>query len=241
MTTSHKNISAILLAAGTGERMGKIFKQFTEAAGFPVLHYSLKSVRDSTQINRIVIVTHPDKFAKTHEIVSKYNMSTPVDIIEGGRTRRESALRGLEHLTGTDTDMVILHDVSRPLITKEMVLAVVEEVSTHKADGAVVGIPAIDLLFQTDPDGYISQAFDKNSFCYGHTPQCFPFEELLKAHHNVPKERLEDVDNVELMKRNRKDVKIRVLRDFHKNHKLTYPHDIDIIESLLKNSDDRGV
>ena len=50
--------TAIVLAAGSGKRMGtKVHKQYLLMGGKPVLYYSLKAFEDSDLIDEIILVT----------------------------------------------------------------------------------------------------------------------------------------------------------------------------------------
>ena len=50
--------TAIVLAAGSGKRMGsKVHKQYLLIGGRPVLYYSLKAFQDSELIDEIILVT----------------------------------------------------------------------------------------------------------------------------------------------------------------------------------------
>ena len=52
-----KQVSAIVLAAGQGKRMGsRIQKQFLDLGGYPVLYYSLKTFEES-QVSQVILVT----------------------------------------------------------------------------------------------------------------------------------------------------------------------------------------
>ena len=53
-----KYCTAIVLAAGSGKRMGtKVHKQYLLMGGKPVLYYSLKVFQDSDLIDEIILVT----------------------------------------------------------------------------------------------------------------------------------------------------------------------------------------
>ena len=59
--------TAIVLAAGSGKRMGtSVKKQYLQLNGKPVLYYALKAFEDSERIQRIIPVsyTHLDVYKR---------------------------------------------------------------------------------------------------------------------------------------------------------------------------------
>ena len=92
-----KKITAIVLAAGSGRRMGgDIPKQYMELSGKPVIYYSLKVFQDSVVDDIVLVVS--DEYIEycRKEIVERYGFSKVNDIISGGRERYDSVRNGLE-------------------------------------------------------------------------------------------------------------------------------------------------
>ena len=67
-------VTAIVLAAGRGTRMGtKIQKQYLDLCGKPVLYYSLHAFQESPLIDEILLVTGEQEIEYCRkEIVEKY-------------------------------------------------------------------------------------------------------------------------------------------------------------------------
>ena len=67
-------VTAIVLAAGRGTRMGtKIQKQYLDLCGKPVLYYSLHAFQESLVIDEILLVTGEQEIEYCRkEIVEKY-------------------------------------------------------------------------------------------------------------------------------------------------------------------------
>ena len=81
-----KKITAIVLAAGSGRRMGgDIPKQYMELSGKPVIYYSLKVFQDSAVDDIVLVVS--DEYIEycRKEIVERYGFSKVTDIkaVEG--------------------------------------------------------------------------------------------------------------------------------------------------------------
>ena len=69
--------TAIVLAAGSGKRMGtKVHKQYLLMGGKPVLYYSLKAFEDSELIDEIILVAgRGEEEYCSEQIVEKYKIS----------------------------------------------------------------------------------------------------------------------------------------------------------------------
>ena len=95
------NSVAVIVAAGTGKRMGgTVKKQYLEIHGFPVLYFTLKAFEESN-IDRIVIVTGKDEVDYVRrEIVEKYGIKKVSRICAGGKERYDSVYEGLKNAAG---------------------------------------------------------------------------------------------------------------------------------------------
>ena len=84
-----KYCTAIVLAAGSGKRMGtKVHKQYLLMGGKPVLYYSLRAFEDSRRIDEIILVcgAGEEEYCR-QEIVEKYEFSEVHKMISGGVER----------------------------------------------------------------------------------------------------------------------------------------------------------
>ena len=82
-------VTAIVLAAGRGTRMGtKIQKQYLDLCGKPVLYYSLHAFQESPLIDEILLVTGEQEIEYCRkEIVEKYQLTKVRKILAGGAER----------------------------------------------------------------------------------------------------------------------------------------------------------
>ncbi|WP_278360804.1 IspD/TarI family cytidylyltransferase, partial [[Ruminococcus] torques] len=90
--------TAIVLAAGSGKRMGtKVHKQYLQLCEKPVLAYSLQAFQQSDLIDEIILVVGKgeEEFCRT-EIVEKYGFFKVQKIICGGEQRYHSVWNGLK-------------------------------------------------------------------------------------------------------------------------------------------------
>lgn len=230
-------IAALILAGGKGKRAGD-YKQFKIVAGKPLLLHSMEAFVKSGIISEIVLMVPKEKMRLASAILRK-RFRPAVHIIRGGKTRRSSTYRGLTHLgkmrrLGTVIDYVIVHDAARPLITALNIRLVAKEML--KWGSAVTGMPSNGIPTRVKR-GFVMDVYNKKiSGLYdGTTPQCFRFEELLRAHKRA--NRMKDLDgsadNLEILKAAQSKLKVKMV-PLYPNLKVTYPSDVRAVSSILR-------
>ena len=94
MSSKKAFVTAIILAAGSGTRMGGVSKQLMEIAGRPVLAYSLEAFQKSEHTNEIIVVAKQDELEFIKEFVEAYGFTKVSKVVPGGSTRMESSQNG---------------------------------------------------------------------------------------------------------------------------------------------------
>ena len=174
-----KYCTAIVLAAGSGKRMGtKIHKQYLKLCEKPVLAYSLQAFEESELIDEIILVTGKgeEDFCRL-EIVEKYNFSKVKKIICGGSERYHSVWNGLKQ---TQDGYVYIHDGARPFVDGEMIRRGYECVSQEHACAA--GMPVKDTIKIVDDNCTVMQTPDRKYVWLVQTPQVFESELVKRAY-----------------------------------------------------------
>src|SRR3989442_13862599 len=103
---------AVIVAAGSGTRMGGAVKLFAEVAGQPLLAHALAPFQDWASIDRIVLVMAPLNLNRGRELVERYGVTKATVLVKGGERRQDSVRLGLEALG--ECDYVAVHDGARP-------------------------------------------------------------------------------------------------------------------------------
>lgn len=117
-------ITAIILAGGTGSRIGAdIPKQFIKIMGKPILAYSLEVFQNNQNIDAIEIVCHRDWMEETKAICRDYAITKFRYLTEGGETFQDSVMNGIYNLRDVlaDEDMVVVSFGVSPLTTDEII------------------------------------------------------------------------------------------------------------------------
>src|SRR5438477_12021136 len=140
-------LSAIIVAAGSSERMG-FDKLFALVSGKPVIAHTITAFERTSCVDEIILVGRVDSLGELQKIIGQ---PTKVkQIIEGGVERSDSVRAGLDHLN-PKSDFVAVHDAARPMITPEKITRVFEVCQT--SDGAAsLGEPINDALKRADVD-----------------------------------------------------------------------------------------
>ncbi len=174
--------AAIVLAAGSGRRMGgSIKKQYMLLDGLPVIYYSLKAFQNSF-VDEIVLVCSPgDEGFCEKEIVEKYGFDKVSGIVAGGKERYHSVARGMERIA--PCDYVFIHDGARPMLTETILdrtLACVRE-----CGACVAGMPVKDTIKIADEKGNIVSTPNRNLVWQVQTPQVFAYSLIKEAYRDL--------------------------------------------------------
>src|SRR5437763_7859164 len=112
-------ISAIIVAAGQGTRMGpKIDKLFLEVAGRPLIAHTWQRFEDAVGIDEIVLVIRDGLQDAFRELAAAFAFKKPFRFVSGGKERQDSVWNGLEAVS-SETGLVAIQDGARPCTSSE--------------------------------------------------------------------------------------------------------------------------
>ena len=178
------NKVAIILAGGTGKRMGnvKLPKQFLEICGIPVIVLTVRNILTSGLFNQMVVVIHPEWKNYLMELLANYNIDTSqIAFVDGGQERIESIENGLDFLKKSgagDDDIVVIHDAVRPFASKVLFSNAIAE--TQKYGATVAIVPAKDTMIVSE-NGIAIDMPDRSKLFHGQAPDSFKFKVLYDA------------------------------------------------------------
>jgi len=160
---------AVVVAAGSGSRAG-MEKPWVALAGVPVLRWSVRALLEAGAEDVVVVVgAH-----RLNDAADALAGLTGWRAVEGGATRAESVMRGLDAIETGDragADMpVLIHDAARPFLARAVIDRLVEAVG--QADGAVPALPAVDSLRRGD-EARLGDSVDRDGLFRAQTPQAF--------------------------------------------------------------------
>lgn len=219
--------SAVVVAAGSSQRAG-VDKLFVSLGGMPVLARTLTTLESCACIDEIVVVTRQEKIVEVARLCRNYGIIKATKIVCGGETRAHSALAGLSE-TNPKAEVIAIHDGARPLVTEEVVSAVVHAAVLHKA--AAPAVPVKDTLKLAE-GGTVEQTLARERTVAVQTPQAFQPEIIKAALTNAVLQEnpiTDDCSAVEAL-----GVQVHLTPGSEENIKLTTPLDFQLAEAILE-------
>lgn len=219
--------SAVIVAAGSAQRMGSD-KILMDIGGAPVIAHTLKAFQKSELINEIVVVTRTESLQEIADICIKYGIKKISKVIEGGKTRAESALIGV-YSVSENASLIAIHDGARPLITEKLIERVVS--CARDSHAAAPAVSATDTVRLINDKGIVTSTPDRDSVAMIQTPQVFTSELIKAALYKVVEKNLKITDDCSAVEA--LGYKITVVAGEADNIKLTSPKDVYSAEHIL--------
>ena len=223
---SHPSCAAVIVAAGSGTRMGGVDKLLAELGGLPVLSRTLRVLDDHDMIDTIIVVAREDQLAKISRVSSPYHKVRIV--VPGGDTRQDSVMNGLKAVP-EGTELVAVHDGARPLVTPEVITKAI--LKAAKFGAAAPAIPVKDTI-KVSKNGGVDATPDRKTLFAVQTPQVFDLALLLGALQSAKEKKTaltDDCSAVEAL-----GMTVMLTDGDEENLKITTPLDLELAELILK-------
>lgn len=220
------SVWCVLLAAGRGARSGleenKVFFRWKNRS---VLSRCLDALENSGAYDGIVLVLAEHEREAYRRLEAEEGRHALVKaLVCGGATRRESAYNGLSALP-EDTKLVSIHDAARPFVTKEIILATLQDARQYGS--GVISTPVVDTIKQVDPRTGTVSTLERAALRAVQTPQSFDYPMLMAAHKRAIAEGAAVTDDAMLFERCYGSAHLSEAPDADKNVKLTNPKDFE--------------
>jgi 2-C-methyl-D-erythritol 4-phosphate cytidylyltransferase / 2-C-methyl-D-erythritol 2,4-cyclodiphosphate synthase len=173
----------VVVAAGRGERAGARHegpKQYRKVGGQPVIRRTLETILSWHRTGTIVAVIHADDHTLFENAVAGLAGRERIVTVNGGATRQNSVLCGLDYLANEQPAYVFIHDAVRPFIDHGF-LDGIAALLDHGANAALPATPVPDTLKKVEA-GLVTGTVDRSSLYAAQTPQAFSFAPILAAH-----------------------------------------------------------
>jgi len=222
-------ISAIVPAAGAGERMGaSVRKQFLLLLGQPIFLYTLRRMAASPMIGEIVLVAPRGDMEQMADMVAGAALGLTVKLAPGGATRQESVANGAGH-TDPRAELIMVHDGVRPFVSAQLLAQVAA--AAERTGAAVAGCRARDTL-KRSLDGRLGETIPRDDVIHIQTPQCFRRSVLIQALEAAEKEGSAATDESSLVQR--LGMEVAVVEAPFWNIKITTAEDMVLAEALAR-------
>ena len=222
-------VSAIIVAAGKGVRMGpNTDKLFLEVAGRPVVVHTWQRFAEARCIDEIVLVVRDGMQTTFAGLAAAFKLTKPYQLVVGGAERQDSVWNGLQALKPA-TELVAIQDAARPCTDEALIRATLE--AARQTGAAVAAQPVTDTLKESDDGQLATRTPDRSRFWAVQTPQTFRVEVIRRALAVVRARGLRVTDDTaacELIGQ-----PVRLVASVRPNPKVTVPADLPYLELLL--------
>jgi 2-C-methyl-D-erythritol 4-phosphate cytidylyltransferase / 2-C-methyl-D-erythritol 2,4-cyclodiphosphate synthase len=151
----------------------------------------------------------------------------PIAIVDGGARRQDSVANAFALVAGR-SDIVVIHDAARPLVSADLIRRTLDAAIEHGA--AIAAQPATDTVKRGDADGVIVGTLPRGEIFMAQTPQAFRVAVLRDAL-TLTRGSAEATDEATLVERAGHRVQL-VVGDTQ-NMKITTADDLALAERLI--------
>lgn len=229
-----KKVSAIIVAGGSGKRMGmSIKKQYILLNEKEVLAHTIEKFNNCACIDEIIVVVSEEEIESTMKnIIKKYGYQKVTQVVAGGKERQDSVYNGLMN-TDNEAEYVMIHDGARPFIKEEIINKALDAVKEKKA--CVVAVPVKDTIKVADnASKVIEHTPNRETLWSVQTPQCFDKDMLVSAYQFANEANLTVTDDSMLVEAYGK--KVYIVEGDYTNIKITTQEDLIIGKAILQSA-----
>lgn len=222
-----KSASAIIVAAGSGSRMGTyVNKQFLLIDEIPVLARTLKAFDKSDNIDNIIVVARQEDILLVNDLVREFDISKIKAIVPGGKTRQESVINGLDQIK--NDGFVAVHDGARPFVSAKLIDKLVND--AFKYGASAPGVVPKDTVKVADNLDFVETTPNRETLRLIQTPQVFRTDELKLAYIRAKESGFEGTDDCSIVEN--MGIPVHLTSGEYTNIKVTTPEDLPIAEAI---------
>ena len=216
--------TAIIVAGGTGQRMGTTLpKQFLAIEGKSILLHTIDQFISAFSDINFVIVLPADYIHEGENLIAASGLSQSFQFVAGGDTRFQSVKNGLAQ--ADPASIVFVHDAVRCLLTPDLIQRCYQQaVEKGSAIPAVSSTDTVRII-----EGTKHHVVDRANVMMIQTPQTFNAAILKKAFEQAYQPSFTDEANVLEASGN----EVYLIEGEHENIKITRPLDLAIAEYIL--------
>jgi 2-C-methyl-D-erythritol 4-phosphate cytidylyltransferase len=208
-----------------------------EVGGRPLLAWSLAAFASAEGVERAIVAAPSGRRAEVGELAPD---GLVLEVVDGGDTRAESVGRAL---AGVESELVAVHDAARPLVTAELIEAVLRKLDSRPdAAGVIAAAPLTDTVKRArEPrpargdfergGPTVAKTESRDHLWAAQTPQAFRTAALREAHEADPQRVASATDDAMLVEKAGGKVLIEPAPP--RNLKVTTADDLRLAELLL--------
>lgn len=212
-----QSVSALILGAGNGVRMGQGPKAFLQLQTRTLLERAILAVEPYCV--EIVAGVREADLPLAKELVDRLGLSTPVLLVAGGHERQETVTRLVENAS---CPLVLLHEVARPFARGDSFAAVLAAARQSGAAALYTELRVRDGLALMR-NGAFAASLPRTEVVALQTPHAYLRTTLLDAHVRAQQAGHREDSTVALVQW--AGYEVRLLPGCPDNIKITYPED----------------
>lgn len=224
-------VTVIIAAAGSGSRMGSVYKPLMKLNGRHTLLYSLDMFMSCDCVERVVVSARREELYLLREICARENYPREILVVPGGENRQESVMLAFKAAfeNRPKTRFTAVHDAARPLITREEFLRAYDAARLY--GNVACACRAKDTFKRTDADGLVIENVDRENLWHIATPQIADSDMLHTAMALAKQNGELYTDESGML--TAAGFLVKLSEGSQANIKLTYPEDVAIAEAIL--------
>jgi 2-C-methyl-D-erythritol 4-phosphate cytidylyltransferase / 2-C-methyl-D-erythritol 2,4-cyclodiphosphate synthase len=167
------SVTALIVAAGKGERLGGgVPKQYRAVGGKPVLRHAVEPFLRHAAVSNVRVVIAPGQEELAAGALEGVDVGP---LIMGGAERADSVRAGLDAIGG---EVVLVHDAARPFCPPQVIDRLLAQLEF--AQGAAPVLPVGDTLARAGSE--LGEPVDRYGLVRVQTPQAFRLADLRRAY-----------------------------------------------------------
>ena len=220
---------AIVLAAGSGERLGRTEpKAFLEVAGTPMVVRAAEAAAACPAIASLVVTVPRGHERTARRIVAP---GKPVLVVSGGPSRHASVLAGLAAVPDR-VSFVVCHDAARPFASPQQFVLVLGALEmTPDAAAAIPIVPVADTVKRVRGGFVVRTEGSREELALAQTPQAFHASALRDAHGRAAQAGREFSDDAAALEW--AGYRVAAVAGDPDNFKITTPEDLALAELFV--------
>jgi 2-C-methyl-D-erythritol 4-phosphate cytidylyltransferase len=219
---------ALLLAAGSGERLGlSMPKAFASLGGRSILEISFEGVASVPHVDGVILVVPAERLDEAAELRSHPKV---LDVVAGGRTRQESVALGLGSVPES-ARVVLCHDAARPFASPRLFARVIDALGDGREAQGSIPVVAVSDTVKRVRGGLVSGTVPRHDLALVQTPQAFEVDAFRDAHARSAGQDLDATDDAMLLEA--AGYTVVAVEGEPGNFKITSPEDLRRAELVL--------
>ena len=187
------------------------------------------------QLAEILIAARREEWNLLAEIISDVapQSACAIRLIEGGETRQQSVANAAR---ATSSDLLLIHDAARPLLTTNLIQKVVN--AALETGAAIAALPASDTVkiareeYNAQGRALVGSTPDRSVIWLAQTPQVFARELFLQSLQSAERDNFLGTDCASLVER--VGAEVALIEGETENFKVTFATDLARASAILK-------